>query len=249
MLVAHLERSVKNAVQMIFPPRCLCCGEQVAAQGGLCGPCWRETDFIRGLACTCCATPLLGEVEGLATDAEILCDACAAAPRPWANGRAAFVYTASARQMILAFKNDRLDLTKPLAQWLSAAARPILKPDMLVAPVPLHPTRLLKRRYNQSALLAQELARLNSLAYVPDLLARTRRTNPQSGSSGDRARNLTGAIGLTPRFAQTIRSRHVLLVDDVLTSGATLTACAEACLAAGAAKVSVAVLARVARDA
>jgi ComF family protein len=151
--------------------------------------------------------------------------------------------------MILAFKNDRLDLVKPLSAWLSTSARTIILPEMLVAPVPLHATRFLKRRYNQSALLAQEVARLNTLDYIPDLLTRTRRTTPQFGSSVDREQNLEGAITLTPRFVQSAQGRHILLIDDVLTSGATLKACALACLHGGAAKVSVAVLARVARDA
>lgn len=244
MILTQLERSVKSALQMVFPPRCLCCGEQVAASGGLCGTCWRDAEFIRGLACDCCATPLLGEETG-----SVLCDACARAPRPWSQGRAAFVYRGSARNMILAFKNDRLDLTKPLAGWLSSAVRSMINADMLVAPVPLHATRFLKRRYNQSALLAQELARLNALDYIPDLLTRTRRTTPQFGHPADRERNLEGAIGVTRRFGRDIQGRHILLVDDVLTSGATLNACAAACLAGGASKVSVAVLARVARDA
>lgn len=244
MILTQLERSVKSALQMVFPPRCLCCGEQVAASGGLCGTCWRDAEFIRGLACDCCATPLLGEETG-----SVLCDACARTPRAWSQGRAAFVYRGSARNMILAFKNDRLDLTKPLANWLSSAARSMMTPDMLVVPVPLHRTRLLKRRYNQSALLAEGVARLNALDYIPDLLTRTRRTTHQFGTPADRERNLDGAIGVTPRFAQVLRGRHILLVDDVLTSGATLKACAEACLQGGAAKVSVAVLARVARDA
>jgi ComF family protein len=121
---------------------------------------------------------------------------------------------------------------------------------MLVVPVPLHWFRLLKRRYNQSALLSGRLARLAGLEHCPDLLRRHRHTGSQEGRDRDgRFQNVTEAISLTPRQAARVEGRHVLLVDDVMTSGATFAAAAEACLAGNAAAVSVLALARVAKDA
>ncbi len=152
---------------------------------------------------------------------------------------------------MLALKHgDRLDLARPAGEWLMRAARPILSGDMLVAPVPLHWTRLFRRRFNQSALLSRALARAAGLDHCPDLLLRTRRTESQEGRDRDgRFANLAGAIRVHPRHRARIGARAVLLVDDVMTSGATLAAAADACLGAGAASVSVVTLARVAKDA
>ena len=234
----------------VFPPRCICCGEAVGTDYGLCGPCWRETRFITDLVCDCCGAPLPGEAESGDDATPLLCDDCLAAPRPWSRGRAAFLYGGTGRQLVLALKHgDRLDLVPPLGAMLARAVQPILVPGMVVAPVPLHRNRLIRRMFNQSALLAQNLARREGLTCLPDLFVRHRATGSQEGlGREDRFRNLEGAIGVRPRHGARIAGRHLLIVDDVLTSGATMAATAEAALQAGAAKVSVAVLARVARD-
>lgn len=212
----------------------------------LCPDCWRQTPFVSGLVCDLCGTPLPGADPGHA----VQCDDCLRIARPWSRGRAAMLYADNARQMVLALKHgDRQDLAPPAARWLFRAAQPMLEPDMVVAPVPLHWLRLLRRRYNQSALLSGGLARLAGLAHCPDLLQRTHRTPTQDGRSRDaRFANLQGAIRVHPRRAARLADRAVLLVDDVMTSGATLAAASEACLAAGAAHVAVVVLARVTKD-
>jgi predicted amidophosphoribosyltransferase len=153
--------------------------------------------------------------------------------------------------MVLALKHgDRMDLARPAATWLHRASAPILQPDMLVAPIPLHWLRLFKRRYNQSALLSARLARLAQLDHCPDLLIRTRATPSQEGRGRDgRFANVQDAFAPQKRQAARLLGRHVLLVDDVMTSGATFAAAAEACLAHGARAVSVVALARVVKDA
>ncbi len=236
---------MQAVLRLVYPPQCVACGEAVDSDFGLCGPCWRETGFITGLVCDLCGVPLPGEGEG----AE--CDDCIALGRPWAQGRAAFLYRDVGRKLVLGLKHaDRIELARPAGEWLLRAARPILREGMVVAPVPLHWRRLFRRRYNQSALLSARLAALAGLAHCPDLLQRVRSTGTQDGRDrAGRFGNLTGAMWVHPRRAQVLKGAHVLLVDDVMTSGATLTACAEACLATGARRVSVAVLARVAKDA
>jgi len=237
---------MQSLLRLVYPPQCLACGEVVETDFALCPACWRDTPFITGLVCDTCGTPLPGEDTG-----PVHCDDCLTLARPWAQGRAATLYAGKARDLTLGLKHgDRTDLARPLARWLTRAAQPLLRPGMIVAPVPLHWFRLLRRRYNQSALLSAALARHAALAHIPDLLIRSRRTPTQDGRDRDgRFRNVTGAIRPHPRHAHRLKDAEILLIDDVMTSGATLAAATEACLAAGACRVSVAVLARVAKDA
>lgn len=238
---------LQSALHLIFPPQCISCGALVESDFALCGSCWRDTHFISGLVCDSCGTPLPGDDAGT----PVQCDDCLGIARPWARGRAALLYKDNARRLILALKHgDRTELARPAGGWLARAAGPILTPGMLVAPVPMHRGRLLRRRYNQSALLSRSMARAAALDHCPDLLARPRRTETQDGKGVEaRFGNVAGAFAVPQRRAEMVHGRHVLLVDDVMTSGATLAACAEACLAAGAGDVSVLVLARVAKDA
>ncbi len=234
-------------LHLVYPPQCLTCDTMVTTDFGLCGTCWRETPFVSGLVCDHCGIPLIGQDDGRA----VHCDDCLTIARPWSQGRAALLYKDNGRALVLALKHgDRMDLARPAAMWLLKAAQPILKPGMLVAPIPLHWLRLFKRRYNQAALLSGGLARLARLDHCPDLLQRTRPTGTQDGRDRNgRFANMSDALAIHPRHAPKVEGRHILLVDDVMTSGATLAAGAEACVAAGAREVSVLVMARVAKDA
>lgn len=238
---------IQTAVSLLYPPRCLGCGAMVDSDFGLCGPCWRDTPFIGGVTCDSCGTPLPGGSDGH----RIECDDCMMNPRPWSRGRATLIYKDRARKMVLALKHgDRPEIARPAALWMARAARPLLADDVLIAPVPLHWSRLLKRRYNQSALLAQSLSRETGMPQCPDLLTRVRRTRMLDGKSAEqRYAALEGAIEIHMGRRPRVAGHKVLLVDDVMTTGATLSACARACRAAGANDVFVLTLARVAKDA
>ncbi|MEM6312237.1 MAG: ComF family protein [Pseudomonadota bacterium] len=237
---------LKSALQLIYPPRCLTCNAQVDDDFGLCGPCWRDTPFISGLVCDHCGVPLPGEDKG---EAE-LCDDCLKIARPWSHGRAALLYKDLGRKLVLSLKHgDRTDLAKPAAKWLARVATPLLRQNTLVAPVPLHWSRMLKRRFNQSAVLADAFAKHLHLDYCPDLLLRTRQTRSLDGLSFDeRFATTDGAIKANPRQAHLIKDRSILLIDDVMTAGATFSASTQAAYAAQAREVCVLALARVAKD-
>jgi predicted amidophosphoribosyltransferase len=234
-------------LHMVYPPQCMTCDARVTTDFGLCADCWRDTPFITGLTCSKCGTPLPGDDNAL----EVLCDDCLTIARPWGQGRAALLYRDNARKLVLALKHgDRIDLARPTAQWMARAAAPMLVTGMVVAPVPLHWLRLVKRRYNQAALLSSGVAKLAGLTHCPDLLQRRRSTGSQDGLTRDgRFANMAEALTVHPRRHHRVEGRHILLVDDVMTSGATLAAAAEACIAAGACGISVLVMARVAKDA
>lgn len=239
-------QKIQTAIETIYPPRCLGCGDLVTSDFGLCGTCWRDTPFIDGTVCESCGAPLIGVSDGH----RIECDDCMAHPRSWTDGRAALLYSGRARRMVLALKHgDRPELARPAGLWMARAAKPILRDRMLIAPVPLHWSRLARRRYNQSALLAQSVGRVTGLPVCPDLLIRSRATPMLEGmTAAQRSEVLSHAIVAHPRRRHRMAARDVLLVDDVMTSGATLEACARACLDSGANQVFVVALARVTRD-
>lgn len=238
---------MQAALHLLYPPQCISCGAPVISDFGLCADCWRDTPFISGLVCDQCGVPLPGENSA----EKVRCDDCLTIARPWMRGRSALLYGGNARSLILALKHgDRMDLARPAGQWMARAVEPILKPGMLVVPVPLHWLRLFRRRFNQAALLAKAVAREKGLEHCPDVLMRRRATGTQDGRTRDgRFANLVGAFSVPPRRAGLVRDRDILLVDDVMTSGATFAAATDALHAAGARTVQVLSLARVAKEA
>ncbi|MDZ5647068.1 ComF family protein [Nitrospirillum sp. BR 11828] len=227
-------------LDLVLPPRCLGCGEAVAAAGTLCGICWRGIGFITAPQCTACGRPFPHDMG-----ADALCAVCVAAPLPFDRLRAAVLYDDASRPLILGFKHgDRMETAPLLAGWMARAGADMLADADLIAPVPLHRWRLFARRYNQAAVLAQRLGSLSGVRAVPDLLTRRRRTPSQGSLSREgRARNVAGAFALRP--GRSVQGLRVVLVDDVYTTGATAAECARVLTRAGAARVDVLALARV----
>lgn len=237
---------MQSVLRLIYPARCMSCGDLVETDFALCGPCWRETPFISGLVCNACGTPLMGHDS----DDAVLCDDCMSVERPWSKGRAALRYADNGRKLVLGLKHgDRTDIARSGGLWMSVAAQPLLADDTVVVPIPLHWTRLVQRRYNQSALLAQHIAKRLDRPYLADPLVRRKRTASLNGKShDDRFSTLSDAIHAHPRRGRHLADKSVMLIDDVMTSGATLAGATEAALAAGAKDVCVLLLARAAKD-
>src|SRR5690606_5859687 len=248
MTVAALaRRGLHGVLDFMLPPRCLRCGVAVAGEASLCADCWRTLTFLGPPQCRLCGYPLPHALP----DAP-LCGECAAEAPPYDRARAALRYDDGARRLILAFKHaDRTDTAPAFGAWLARAGAELLADADLIAPVPLHRFRLLKRGYNQAAILAGALAREIGLAHAPDLLQRRRATRSQQGLSGRaRLENVTaGAFRVHPWRRGRVEGRRVVLIDDVLTTGATVGACARVLRRAGASRVDVLTLARVVRDA
>lgn len=219
----------------------------VDQDGALCPECWRDCEFITGCACHICGVPLPGEDEG---EADLRCDDCLSAARPWEQGRAAITYRGVGRSLVLALKHgDRPDLAAPLGQWLARVVTPLIRPGLIVAPVPLHPRRLLLRKYNQAGLLSAQLARRHSVQNCPGLLVRSRPTVAQDHRTAEeRFENLRGALAVSARYRDQIAGRPILVVDDVMASGATMSAAAEALRDAASGPVLAAVLARAVKE-
>ena len=241
-----LKAQVQTALRVLFPPACAGCGAQVDSEFALCGECWRDLPLISGAICDTCGVPILAAPG---TDVDI-CEDCHAMARPWDTGRAALLYKDLGRRLVLQLKHsDRQEIAVMASLWLAQAAAPLLRDETILAPIPLHWSRMLKRRYNQAALLAQHLALRVERRAVLDLLERSRRTLPLDGATVEtRFARLEGALTVKARRAALLQGAHVLLIDDVMTSGATFAAAAETCLAAGAARVDVLALARVGKD-
>ena len=229
--VGGVRRSALAVLDLLLPPRCLACGVTVPTPGAVCAGCWRALRFISAPMCGACGFPFDYDHGSGA-----LCGECVRRLPPFHRARAVLLYNDGSRDLVIAFKHrDRTD-----------AAPALLADADLLVPVPLHRMRLIQRRFNQSALLAHALAARSGVACAPDALIRVRATPFQGRlNRAARVRNVQGAFKM--RRNGDMEGRRIVLVDDVLTTGATASACARTLLRAGAQSVDVLTLARVVR--
>lgn len=243
-------QALTPVLDLLFPPRCPLCGAVVHAQNGLCAPCWSGLVLPGDPSCHACQRPLPSEAASH-DEGRLLCHHCAAETPAHDGVAAATLYNDISRDLVIALKHGRRMGLAPLMGRLMAARLAHLEragvgPGWLVVPVPLHRWRMWHRGFNQSALLAREVARHIGARPVVDALVRQRRT-PMLGGLGaeERAAVLQGAIALHPGRAKALRGARVVLADDVLTSGATTNACIGALRQAGVERVVIACFARV----
>jgi ComF family protein len=239
-----LRRVPEIVLDLLLPPHCPACDADVPVQGTFCPACFAALNFITEPLCHSCGLPFGSQAQGGPARS---CMTCRENPPLWREARAALVYDDAARRLILPLKHaDRQEIANVLAAQMARAGRALLAEAQCIVPVPLNRWRLFRRGFNQAALLAQALAKRAGVAALPDALQRTRRT-PVLGplTAVQREAALRGAFAVRPRRAEALQGRHILLVDDVMTSGATANACAEALLQAGCAGVDVLVAARV----
>jgi ComF family protein len=230
-------------LDLLLPPSCLTCDAAVDAPGRFCATCFDKAQFITQPFCRRCAAPFSHAGQGVAG----ICPHCIEYPPTWSQARAALRYDAHSRRLILPLKHgDRPELARSLAPMMVRAGAAVLERADLLVPVPLHPSRLRARRYNQAALLAREISRIATVPARLDALVRLRITQPLGDLSADeRARTVQNAFAPRRGATPALQGHRIVLIDDVLTSGATCGACTLALLAAGASNVDVLVAARV----
>jgi ComF family protein len=241
-LLGPVRAALGFALDFGLPPLCPACRGVVGNDGGLCAACWAQLSFIAPPFCERLGTPF-----GYDPGPGVLSTEAIANPPAFARARAAVRYDDIASALVHALKyGDRLDLAPTMGRWMARAGRELTDDADALVPVPLHWRRLWTRRFNQAAALARAIAKSSRVPVLDDALKRLRATPQQVGlKRAERATNVQGAFQVPDARSAAVAGRRLVLIDDVLTSGATADACARALLRAGAARVDVLVFARV----
>ncbi|MFL6751865.1 MAG: ComF family protein [Sphingomicrobium sp.] len=239
MIADVLRSCARQALDFALPPRCPACGTIVGEVHSFCTDCWKQVEFLGDSGCGTCGLPLQ------ATEAA-QCALCLARPPRIARTRAAVAYDEISRGLAIRLKYGRkVAVARTMARYMAPLVRSE-DADPILVPVPLHRTRLWRRGFNQSALVARELSRRLGLVADPFLLRRTRRTPALKGMSPlQRRKTVAGAFKVADKAR--VAGRTIILVDDVLTTGSTAEACARTLKRAGAARVELISWARVVR--
>lgn len=240
-----MKRPFRLLLDFLLPPRCGGCGELIDQNCALCGTCWSKLSFITKPFCETCGFPFELESEGGA-----ICGSCLRSAPVFTKLRSAFCYENQSRDLILRFKHgDATYLTPLFTQWMEVAGRELLEKADFLLPVPLHWKRLIKRGYNQAAFLAQGLAKKTGKDCFPNVLRRMRSTESQGHLTLlERRKNVSGAFYVRKQDKKILLGKTVLLIDDVFTTGATITECTKILKKAGAREINILTFARVVKS-
>jgi ComF family protein len=226
----------RGLVDFLVPPKCLSCREALTEGSALCVACWSTLNFIDGPVCDVLGTPFAYD-----PGAGAISPAALAEPPAWNRARAAVAYDQASRKLVHALKyGDRMEAGFFMARQMARAGRTILAEADVLVPVPLHRWRLWHRRFNQAAFLSQQIAKSTGLLVALDALVRAKPSRSQVGlKAEERRKNVARIFKVAPEGQPAIAGRKIVLVDDVLTTGATAGSCAATLLKAGAARVDV----------
>jgi len=238
-----MKKFLNAFINFLLPPTCPVCHKKSETEG-LCAECFSELEFIGTQKCSVCGKPL----DIIIPDIQNICGKCLKNPPHFHQAEAVFKYNDTIKKLILLFKHaDHIELTELFVKWLCANSHQMILKNDIIVPVPLHWSRSLKRKYNQSALLAQRLAKRFNKSYAPLVLKRIKFTKSQGHlSRKERQKNVKGVFVV--KHPEQIQGKSVLLIDDVFTTGSTANECAKVLLKAGAKSVDVLTLAKVVKN-
>ena len=241
MLKRLINPAVSQLLDIVYPPQCIACGTNVHENGTICAHCWGDINFITDPQCEMCGFPFDFEVAG-----SHICAGCAKDPPQFSKARAVFLYDDASRRMVTSFKySDRTENRAAYAKWMARVGADMLQDADFIVPVPLHFFKLIMRKYNQAALLAHEIAKITGKKVIADAIIRNKYTKTQAAfSHKGRFKNINGAFEVNKKYLDILRDKKILLVDDVITTGATANECAKVLINAKVAKVELLTLAK-----
>ncbi len=230
-----------KALDLVLPPRCVVSGVEVDHQGMISPDIWARLNFIATPYCQRCSLPFEYEAGK-----DVLCASCMENPPQYDALRAALVYDDTSRDMVLKFKHaDQMHNVKAFIPWLRMAGGEMIENADYILPVPLHRWRLMKRRYNQAAVMALALSRDTGKSCIPDGVLRVRSTSSQGHlKAAQRAENVKKAFIVNPAYESLLEGKNIILVDDVYTTGSTVNECAKTLRQSGAKTINVLTLTR-----
>ena len=239
-LYSYAQSLVMDGVDLILPPRCTLTGELVDTQGMLSAGAWAGLQFVAAPYCVCCGIPFEFETNNK-------CMECIENSPPFSLARSALIYNDTSRDLILGFKHgDKTHAVRSFIPWLQKFGSEVLDNADFLIPVPLHPMRLMARRYNQAALMSETLSRATEIKNIPQAMRRIRVTVSQGHLTTDeRTQNVRKAFDVTPKYRNLLKDKIVVLIDDVYTTGATVKECTRVLKNHGVQDVRVLTLARV----
>ncbi|MDG1288059.1 MAG: ComF family protein [Rickettsiales bacterium] len=246
MIQQVLMQVLRQSLNLLFPPQCGLCREMVGENGGVCSDCWQKLNFISAPFCSHCGYPHEFDMGQGAQ-----CAACMETTPEYHGHRSVLHFDDASKRLIHDLKYyDKPLMLDTFARWMAQASPEWIDLDeALLVPVPIHRWRLLKRKYNQSALLAKRLASLQEMHVGYNILTRIKNNPPQASlPRKERLKNLSGAFAVNPKKREAIKGRTIILIDDVMTTGATINACAKQLKKAGSGRVYCLTLARTVLD-